>query len=263
MSETRGLNGLATNMVSVQQSFGSLSMDGNDKSNNENSNKKQQVTLDPLVVCGPSGAGKGTIISKFMTERAGNRSFGFTVSHTTRSPRDGEVRGIHYHFCSREQMQQLCANNYFLETAQVHGNEYGTSWQALLQVQEQGKKCLLDIDVQGVRRLKEHASSSNDNNDAAGQNHHPILMNTNNILWQPKYIFIAPPSLQVLEARLIGRGSESAETLQRRIGNARAEVEYGLAPGNFDKIVVNDDLEQAVLDFEQAVLDLYDDNELL
>jgi guanylate kinase len=75
---------------------------------------------------------------------------------------------------------------------------------------------------------------------------------------RPKYLFIAPPSLEALEARLLGRRSESPESFRRRIDNARAELEYGLARGNFDAVVVNDDLESAVLDFERAVRLLYE-----
>ena len=98
---------------------------------------------------------------------------------------------------------------------------------------------MLDIDIQGVQRLK--------------------AISTHGGLFQPKYLFIAPPSLDVLETRLRGRGSESEASLARRVGNAAAEVEYGLAPGNFDAIVVNDNLDQAVQDFCRVVRELYED----
>lgn len=192
------------------------------------------TTLDPLVVCGPSGVGKGTIIGKFLSETDG---FGFSVSHTTRDPRPGEINGIHYHFTSKPLMQSLLGQDYFIESAEVHGNIYGTSWQALYDVQQSGKKCLLDIDVQGVQRLKRIPSRET---------------------WKPRYIFIAPPSADVLEARLRGRATESEEDLQKRIGNARDEIAYGLEPGNFDCIVYNDDLEKAVEDFRLAVQRLYE-----
>jgi guanylate kinase len=209
-------------------------------------NDSAGVVLDPLVVCGPSGVGKGTIIERFMKDCDwAESSFGFGVSHTTRAPRKGEVHGQHYVFVSPDSMKSLVAQGYFVESAEVHGNLYGTSWQAIRTVQEAGKRCLLDIDVQGVQRFKglvetEQATHSDQSR-----------------LLQPKFIFIAPPSVDVLEKRLQGRGSESEETLQRRIGNARAELEYGLASGNFDRVVVNDDLESAVRDFEEAVKDLY------
>lgn len=195
------------------------------------------MILDPLVVCGPSGVGKGTIIAKYMEEYGGKDRFGFTVSHTTRSPRPGEVGGIHYHFSSHSAMRLEIDAGLFLEHAEVHGNLYGTSWSSMRNVQTSGKRCLLDIDVQGVRRLKALQS--------------PTLM--------PTYIFIAPPSLDALEKRLADRGTESAESLARRTENARMEMEYGLEEGNFDFIVVNDDLDEATLKFSRVIAQIYPD----
>jgi guanylate kinase len=195
------------------------------------------MVLDPLVVCGPSGVGKGTIIAKYMEEYGGKDRFGFTVSHTTRSPRPGEVGGIHYHFSSHAAMRLEIDAGLFLEHAEVHGNLYGTSWSSMRNVQTSGKRCLLDIDVQGVRRLKALQS--------------PTLM--------PTYIFIAPPSLDALEKRLADLGTESAESLARRTENARMEMEYGLEEGNFDFIVVNDDLDEATLKFSSVIAQIYTD----
>jgi guanylate kinase len=195
------------------------------------------MILDPLVVCGPSGVGKGTIIAKFMEEFGGKDRFGFTVSHTTRPPRPGEEEGIHYHFSSHDAMRLEIDAGLFLEHAEVHGNLYGTSWSSMRNVQTSGKRCLLDIDVQGVRRLKTLQS--------------PTLM--------PTYIFIAPPSLDALEKRLEDRGTESAESLARRTQNARMEMEYGLEEGNFDFIVVNDDLDKATLKFSNVIAQIYPD----
>jgi guanylate kinase len=210
-------------------------------------NDSQNAVLDPLVVCGPSGVGKGTIIERFMKEcEWAGLLFGFGVSHTTRAPRKGEVHGQHYFFVDHDLMQSLVRQGYFVESAQVHGNFYGTSWQAIRMVQSTGKRCLLDIDVQGVQRFKKLVDAEKETSN--GQS--PTL--------QPKFIFIAPPSIESLETRLLGRGSESPETLRKRVGNAKAEVEYGLAPGNFDRVIVNDDLEKAVREFQEAVRDLYD-----
>lgn len=225
----------------------------------------EDLVLDPLVVCGPSGVGKvcsntyvciplsvvsthstlitrrltlqGTIIDKYMEEHGGKIKFGFTVSHTTRSPRPGEEDGTHYHFAEMDDMRREISENKFLEYAEVHGNLYGTSWQSMRYIQLSGKHCLLDIDVQGVKRLK---SLEN-----------PTL--------QPNYIFIAPPSLDILEKRLADRGTETTESLERRTANARQEMDYGLAPGNFDSIVVNDNLEDAVRQFAKAVDNAYPD----
>ena len=149
--------------------------------------------------------------------------FGFSVSHTTRSPRPGEVDGVHYHFVSIEQIQQDIADGKFLEHAQVHGNYYGTSLEAVETVQRQGKLCILDIDVQGVQTIK-----------------------SDNKLPDALYVFVAPPSVENLEERLRGRGTETEEALARRLGNARRELEYGRGEGNFDMVLVNGSLNEAV-----------------
>ena len=195
------------------------------------------VVLDPLVVCGPSGVGKGTIIARYMENLGGKDRFGFTVSHTTRPPRLGEEDGVHYHFTSLEVMRRDIKEGHFLEHAEVHGNLYGTSWSSMRNVQASGKRCLLDIDVQGVRRLKSLEG--------------PTL--------KPKYIFVAPPSLDILEKRLADRGTESSESLARRTQNARYEMEYGLGEGNFDCIVVNGDLDEATRKFSSIIEEIYPD----
>jgi guanylate kinase len=225
------------------------------------------VSLDPLIVCGPSGAGKGTIIHKYMTERGGNEKFQFTVSHTTRQPREGESDGVHYHFVSVATMQELMRQNAFLESAEVHGNYYGTSWKAMQAIHSTGRRSLLDIDVQGVKRIKEVASNpASLHQEQNHTDHQPSASYLSSLSsasasymlrLQPKYLFIAPPSVDALKERLIGRKSESEASLQRRIANAAAELEYGLRPGNFDALVVNDDLQTAVIEFERAVDRLY------
>ena len=198
-----------------------------------------------------------------MTERGGDRHFGFTVSHTTRAPRAHEVNGEHYHFVSVDEFRAMLdesssSSSPFVEYAQVHGNWYGTSVQSVWDVvQSSGKRCLLDIDVQGVQRLKESLQLDERTQQSIYSSSHSSSSTTSFVL-DPKYIFIAPPSIADLEARLLGRGTESAETLKRRIGNAKNEVEYGAQQGNFDAIVVNDDLEQAVSRFEKAAESLYE-----
>jgi len=194
------------------------------------------MVLDPLVVCGPSGVGKGTMIQKFMEEWNGKDQFQFTVSHTTRSPRPGEVNGIHYHFVDIPSIKRGIENGEFLEHAEVHGNYYGTSWQSLRDIQKMGKHCLLDIDVQGVKNMKRMESDT----------------------LKPKYIFISPPSLEVLQERLIGRQTESVESVARRTANAKAEMEYGLEKGNFDALIINHDLNEACQEFASTIRELYD-----
>ncbi|KAI2504691.1 guanylate kinase-like protein [Fragilaria crotonensis] len=169
------------------------------------------MVLDPLVVR-PERSGQGTIIQRFMADH--DRSFGFTVSHTTRNPRPGEIDGIHYHFVSRDEMEKdIRRQNLFLEHAEVHGNLYGTSWKALHDVQNQGRRCLLDIDVQGVQALKKQTVYSGSE-------------------WQPRFVFIAPPSMELLAKRLSLRGTEDEASLRRRTAMAKTEMDYGLQEGN-------------------------------
>jgi len=146
--------------------------------------------------------------------------FGFSVSHTTRKPREGEIDGVHYNFTTVEEMKKEIDGGKFIEYANVHGNYYGTSVTAVSSVQSKGQICILDIDVQGVQNVKK--SSLN-----------------------PYYIFIAPPSMEILEARLRGRGTDNEESIKKRLENARDELEYGQEERNFDKYLVNCDLNKA------------------
>jgi guanylate kinase len=195
-------------------------------------------TAASLVICGPSGVGKGTIINKFLTEMGGSKYFGFSCSHTTRNPRQGEVDGVHYHFTTVEKMERYIANNQmneiFLEWAKVHGNYYGTSFASIQDVKKSGKICLLDIDVQGVQKIRQNFPN----------------------FWA-HYLFIAPPSKEVLKERLSHRGTETAESLNRRLMNAADELDYGLTPGNFDHIIVNNNLDDACKDLRAIINSIY------
>ncbi|KAL0404924.1 UNVERIFIED_CONTAM: Guanylate kinase [Sesamum radiatum] len=170
----------------------------------------------PIVISGPSGVGKGTLISKLMEEFPS--MFGFSVSHTTRAPRTNEQNGIHYHFTERSVMEKDIEDGKFLEYAAVHGNLYGTSIEAVDVVADKGKRCILDIDVQGARSVR--ASSL-----------------------EAIFIFVCPPSFEELEKRLRARGTESEEQIQKRLRNAKAELEQRNSPGLFDHILVNDNLD--------------------
>ncbi|MCL7025243.1 hypothetical protein MKW94_021462, partial [Papaver nudicaule] len=170
----------------------------------------------PIVISGPSGVGKGTLISKLMKEFPS--TFGFSVSHTTRAPREKEVDGVHYHFAERTSMEKEIRDGKFLESASVHGNLYGTSIEAVEVVSDAGKRCVLDIDVQGARSVRTCSL------DAI-------------------YIFICPPSFEELEKRLRARGTETEEQVQKRLQNAKIELEEGKSSGLFDHILVNCDLE--------------------
>jgi len=185
----------------------------------------------PVIFCGPSGVGKGTLIEMLM-KRFPKDTFGFSVSHTTRNPREGEVDGVHYNFSSIEKMRAEISDNKFIEYADVHGNIYGTSVAAVQSVQDAGKICILDIDVQGVRNVKKSTL-------------------------KPRYLFVAPPSLESLEARLRGRGTEKEEDIKKRLKNSAEELEYGVQDGNFDIVLTNDDLDKTFEKLLNVMQDWY------
>eukprot|EP00956_Cyclotella_meneghiniana_P015158 scaffold22996_cov59-Cyclotella_meneghiniana.AAC.5 len=176
---------------------------------------KKASSLKPLIIAGPSGVGKGTLIELLRTKYPTH--FGFSVSHTTRNPREGEMNGVHYNFTTVEEMEKEIKEGKFIEYANVHGNYYGTSLDAVESVRTKNKICILDIDIQGVQNVKKSSLDAN-------------------------YIFIAPPSMEDLEKRLRGRGTEKEEAILKRLGNAKEEIEYGMGKGNFDRVFVNDDL---------------------
>ncbi|XP_060827001.1 guanylate kinase isoform X2 [Bombus pascuorum] len=171
-----------------------------------------------LVLCGPSGSGKSTLLKKLFEEFPD--TFGYSVSHTTRSPRPGEEDGKHYHFTTKDKMQTQIEQDEFLETATFSGNMYGTSKRAVEEVHKAGKICVLDLEMQGVKQIKQ---SSLD----------------------PLYIFIKAPSIEELEKRLRARKTETEDALQRRLSIARLEIEYGEKPGNFDIVIENDNVSKA------------------
>lgn len=187
-----------------------------------------------LVLCGPSGAGKSTLIKRLMKERPSR--FGFSVSHTTRNPREGEVDGVDYNFVSTEFMKEAIAEGKFVETAEVHGNYYGTSFDAIRSVIESNppRICILDIDVQGVERVKK-----------------------SEIAKDCYYLFLGPPSLQHLEDRLRSRGTETEEALQRRLHNAGIELKYKDIPNFWDSILINSDLDETYEKFRDIVVPGY------
>lgn len=181
----------------------------------------------PVVFCGPSGSGKSTLIKKLMGEF--RDVFGFSVSHTTRKPRPGEVDGRDYHYVSREEMIIGVQRGDFIESAEFSGNMYGTSKKAVEDVQRSNKICILDIDTQGVKSIRK--------------------TNLN-----PVYIFMKPPSMQILEERLRARSTETEESLQKRLKTAEIEMNYGNEPGNFDIIIVNDQLDKAYEELKAFLL---------
>ncbi|XP_068626531.1 guanylate kinase isoform X2 [Battus philenor] len=172
----------------------------------------------PLVLCGPSGSGKSTLLKRLLKEFPDR--FGFTVSHTTRAPRPGEKDGVHYHFTNKDDMTAAIKKGEFIETATFSGNMYGTSKNAVDQVRRTGKVCVLDIEIEGVKQVKQTDLD-------------PLL------------VFVMPPSIEELERRLRSRNTEQEEALKKRLETAQQEIEFGQQPGNFHIIILNDNLDKA------------------
>jgi guanylate kinase len=166
-----------------------------------------------FIVSSPSGAGKTTLTNRLMQRIEG---LSFSVSHTTRRPRNNEQDGREYHFVSRDQFVSLIESGAFLEWADVHGNLYGTS-RTELDRSGSRRGIIFDVDYQGARQIKSHLPDSIS-------------------------VFILPPDMETLHARLAGRASEDAATVAKRFSVALTEIaHYGL----FDYLLVNDDVEVA------------------
>ncbi|KAL2089968.1 hypothetical protein ACEWY4_014656 [Coilia grayii] len=209
----------------------------------------------PVVLSGPSGAGKSTLLKRLMRDYEG--VFGFSVSHTTRNPRPGEedgkgldslpmllgatllpvadvlssVSSEDYHFSTRDKMQEGIDKGDFIENAEFSGNLYGTSKSAIEDVQAQNLICILDVDIQGVKNIKQTDLN-------------------------PIYISIQPPSIEILEKRLRDRQTETEESLQNRLAAARTDVELSKEPGLFDLVIVNDDLEEAYSKLKSVLMEV-------
>ena len=169
----------------------------------------------PFVVVAPSGTGKTTICRRVVE---GDDGIVFSVSHTTRARREGEIDGEDYHFVTRSEFDRLAGDGAFLESALYNGNYYGTSWESLRAPLAEGRDVLLEIEVQGARQVRERRDDA-------------------------RFIFLLPPSMKVLEDRLSGRGTDSSEQILRRLELAREEL---AAIHDFDYAVVNDDLDRCV-----------------
>jgi guanylate kinase len=180
---------------------------------------KQEHRGAILVLSGPSGAGKSTII-RAASDRIGE--YYFSISTTTRQPREGEVHGREYFFVSREAFEEDIKAGNFLEYAEVHGNYYGTSLKPVREALEAGKLVIFDIDIQGHRLVR---AKMNDITTSA---------------------FITPPTLKELEKRLRERCTDSEEVIMKRIENAKEEI---LAVGEYDFTIINDTVEEAAREF--------------
>jgi len=175
-----------------------------------------------FIVAAPSGAGKSTLVNALLEREPG---ISLSISHTTRPPRPGEQYGRHYYFVERAEFEREVAEGIFLEHAEVHGNFYGTSRKTVQDLLQQGRDVLLEIDWQGAAQIRKAK---------------PDVVS----------VFILPPSRAELERRLRGRGSDSAEVIERRLRNSRGEIAHA---HEFDYIIVNDRFEDALENLQAIV----------
>ena len=177
-----------------------------------------------LVISAPSGCGKSTLIDMLLQEY---HDIVYSISCTTRDVRGDEEDGIDYHFLKKERFEELIAEGAFLEYAQVHGNYYGTLRRPIEEVLAEGNSMILDIDVQGAAKVREYVRN---------------LPNTDPLKIGYVDIFINPPSMEALRERLEGRGTDSADVIERRLENAEGEMARA---GEYMYQVTNDDLSHA------------------
>ena len=175
-----------------------------------------------FIISSPSGGGKGTLISKLLEVK---NDIWLSVSATSRKPREGEVDGVNYYYITKDEFQKKIDENGFLEWAEYSGNFYGTPKDSVDKHLRAGNKVLLEIEVQGAGDVMKKCEGCHS-------------------------IFIKPPSMEVLEARLRGRNTETEEEISRRLGAANAEIERA---GEYDKVIINDDLDLAFNELKEYI----------
>ena len=176
-----------------------------------------------IVVSGPSGTGKGTVCGELLDSTP---ELAYSISATTRTPRAGEVDGKNYYFLTKERFEELIAEGGFLEYANVYGNYYGTPLGKIQERLAKGDDILLEIDTQGALEVMKKCPDG-------------------------LFIFLLPPSLGELERRIRGRGSETEESLKKRLGNAKAEIAIG---EKYKYVVVNDTVKKAVARIKSIIV---------
>ncbi len=176
-----------------------------------------------FVISGSSGVGKGTVIKEFLNKHP---EFKLSISCTTRGKREGEEHGVNYFFLTPEEFKECISNDEFLEWAEFSGNHYGTRKAFVEGCLKNGENLILEIDTKGALNVKK-------------------------IMPEAELIFIAPPSIEELEARLRGRHTESEEAIQKRLASIKLEIENSK---HFDYKVVNDTVENAVRELEKIMM---------
>ncbi|WP_066638770.1 guanylate kinase [Desulfolucanica intricata] len=175
-----------------------------------------------LVISGPSGAGKGTVCRGVLDK---NKDIYISISATTRKPRPGELDGVNYHFKTTQEFKKMMAENQLLEYALVYDNYYGTPRQEVMETLKQGKDVILEIDIQGALQVKDNMPRA-------------VL------------IFIVPPSLEELRKRLIQRGTDTLEEIEKRLKCVKDELKY---VSRYGYIILNDQVEEAIKKVEAII----------
>ena len=171
-----------------------------------------------FIVSGPSGVGKGTVLKELFKKR----DLYYSVSATTRAPREGEVDGVHYHFLNVEEFRALIAEDALLEHAEYAGNYYGTPKRYVDEAMDRGQDVILEIEMQGARQVCAKRPET-------------------------VRIFIGPPSWEELERRLVTRGTDSPEKIAQRLQQARVELDNA---GEYDYLIINDTVEKAAAELD-------------
>ncbi|PTB59999.1 hypothetical protein M431DRAFT_116 [Trichoderma harzianum CBS 226.95] len=174
------------------------------------------INFRPIIISGPSGVGKGTLIQMLHDRHPG--IFTKTVSHTTRQPRAGEIEGVNYFFVSKAKFRSLISKNAFVEYTYFSGNYYGTSKQTIKDQMAKGLLVVLEIDIEGVKQMRKATDI-----DAS-------------------YVFIKPPNFEELETRLRNRSTETEESIEKRLQQAKDELEQADTPGLYDMVLVNENI---------------------
>lgn len=171
-----------------------------------------------FIISGPSGVGKGTVLKELFKKR----NMYYSVSATTRAPREGEVDGVHYHFMDVEEFRTMIAEDALLEHAEYAGNYYGTPKRYVDEAMDRGQDVILEIELQGARQVCAKRPET-------------------------VRIFIGPPSWEELERRLVSRGTDSPEKIMQRLQQARVELD---SVGEYDYLVINDSVEKAAAELD-------------
>ncbi len=176
-----------------------------------------------LVICGPSGVGKGTVCKELLKEMP---ELNLSISATTREQRRGEVDGVNYFFIRKSEFQEMIKNNDFFEYAEVYDNLYGTPKKYVLEQLNKGNDVILEIDIQGAMQVKKEYPDG-------------------------IFIFLLPPSMKELRNRIVGRATDSDESIRKRLKCAYNEIDY---IKEFDYYVINDDLKKAVKNLQSIII---------